>query len=188
MNQIKEYLEQIVKLSDKDWGIFSSKLKRIELKKRATLLKVGEVENHLNFIEKGSIRLFIPKEENDITFGFCFKGQFMSAYDSFLTQLPSNYQAETLTETILWRLTFNDLKDIYTRTEIGNVIGRITAENLFLMKSKRELSLLNDNAEKRYLNLFTERPQLIKEIPLKYLASYIGVTPQALSRIRKRIS
>jgi len=188
MNQIKEYLEQLVKLSDKDWEIFSSKLKKIECKKRTTLLKKGAIENHLNFIEKGSIRLFIPKEENDITFGFCFKGQFMSAYDSFLTQLPSTYQTETLTETTLWRLTFKDLQDIYKRTEIGNLIGRITAENLFLMKSKRELSLLNDTAEKRYLNLFTERPQLIKEIPLKYLASYIGVTPQALSRIRKRIS
>jgi len=188
MIQIKEYLEQIVKLSDKDWELFSSKLKRVECKKRTTLVKVGEVENHLNFIEKGSIRLFIPKEENDITFGFCFKGQFMSAYDSFLTQLPSNYQTETLTETILWRLTFDDLKDIYAHTKIGNTIGRVTAENLFLMKSKRELSLLNDTAERRYLNLFTERPQLIKEIPLKYIASYIGVTPQALSRIRKRIS
>lgn len=188
MNQIKEYLEQIVKLSDEDWEIFSSKLKKVECKKRTTLLKIGKVENYLNFIEKGSIRLFIPKEENDITFGFCFKGQFMSAYDSFLTQLPSTYQTETLTKTTLWRLTFNDLQDIYKRTEIGNVIGRITAENLFLAKSQREQSLLNDTAEKRYLNLFTERPQLIKEIPLKYLASYIGVTPQALSRIRKRIS
>ena len=119
---------------------------------------------------------------------FVFKGQFMSAYDSFLTQSPSTYQTETLTETTLWRLSFNDLQDIYKRTEIGHIIGRVTAENLFLMKSQREQSLLNDTAEKRYLNLFTERPQLIKEIPLKYLASYIGVTPQALSRIRKRIS
>lgn len=188
MDQIKEYLEQIVKVSDKDWELFSSKLKKVECKKRTTLLKIGKVENHLSFIEKGSIRLFIPKEENDLTFGFCFKGQFMSAYDSFLTQSPSTYQTETLTDATLWRLTFNDLQDIYKSTEIGNIVGRKTAENLFLMKSQREQSLLNDTAEKRYLNLFTERPQLIKEIPLKYLASYIGVTPQALSRIRKRIS
>ncbi|PCJ92808.1 MAG: CarD family transcriptional regulator [Flavobacteriaceae bacterium] len=188
MDQIKEYLEQIVKVSDKDWELFSSKLKKVECKKRTTLLKIGKVENHLSFIEKSSIRLFIPKEENDLTFGFCFKGQFMSAYDSFLTQLPSTYQTETLTDATLWRLTFNDLQDIYKSTEIGNIVGRKTAENLFLMKSQREQSLLNDTAEKRYLNLFTERPQLIKEIPLKYLASYIGVTPQALSRIRKRIS
>ena len=62
------------------------------------------------------------------------------------------------------------------------------AEKMFLLKSKRELSLLNKSAEERYLNLFTERPILLQQIPLKYIASYIGVTPQALSRIRKRIS
>ncbi|WP_106794955.1 Crp/Fnr family transcriptional regulator [Aquimarina sp. Aq78] len=188
MNQIREYFEQIVKLSDKDWEIFSSKLKKNNYKKRETLLKIGETENYLNFIEKGSIRLFIPREENDLTFGFCFKGQFMSAYDSFLTQAPSTYQTETLTETTLWRLTFDDLQDIYKRTEIGHTIGRITAENLFLTKSQREQSLLNETAEERYLKLFTDQPHLIREIPLKYLASYIGITPQALSRIRKRIS
>ncbi len=59
---------------------------------------------------------------------------------------------------------------------------------MYLIKSKRELSLLSKTAEERYLNLFSDRPQLIKHVPLKYIASYIGVTPQALSRIRKRIT
>lgn len=67
-------------------------------------------------------------------------------------------------------------------------IGRKSAESLFLIKSRRELSLLNKTAEERYLDLFSQRPELIRHIPLKHIASYIGVTPQALSRIRKRIS
>ncbi|WP_435133489.1 Crp/Fnr family transcriptional regulator [Formosa sp. A9] len=188
MNQIRTYFEQITEMSDEDWNIFSSKLKKSEYKKKTTLLKIGETETHLSFIEKGSIRLFIPKTDNDLTFGFCFKDQFMSAYDSFLTQKPSTYQTETLTETTLWKITFNDLQDIYKTTKAGDIIGRLAAENLFLLKAKREQALLNDTAEERYLNLFTEQPHLIKEIPLKYLASYIGITPQALSRIRKRIS
>lgn len=77
---------------------------------------------------------------------------------------------------------------IYIGTKIGNAIGRKASEELFLKKSQRELSLLSETAEQRYLNLFTEQPELIKEIPLKYIASYIGITQQALSRIRKRIS
>lgn len=77
---------------------------------------------------------------------------------------------------------------IYNATEIGNKVGRQASEDLFLKKSKRELSLLNETAEQRYLNLFIEQPKLVEEIPLKYIASYIGITPQALSRIRKRIS
>ena len=88
----------------------------------------------------------------------------------------------------VWSISYDDLQEVYEKSFAGNVIGRLSSERLFLIKSKREQSLLNETAEERYLKLFTERPNLIKEIPLKYVASYIGVTPQALSRIRKRIS
>jgi len=188
MEAVKAYLEQIVTLSEEDWAIFSSKLVQRELPKKAKLLEIGKVEKHLSFIETGIVRLFIPKLENDLTFGFCFENEFVSAYDSFLTQLPSSYQMETLTPTNIWTLSYEDLQLIYEDTAIGNTVGRLAAENLYKIKAQRELSLLNNTAEQRYLNLFKERPQLLKFIPLKYLASYIGITPQALSRIRKRIS
>ena len=149
---------------------------------------MGQVEKYLSFIEKGIVRFYIPKEDNDLTFVFGFENSFISAYDSFLTQTPSTYHIEALSGTILWRLTYNDLQEIYTKTEIGNTVGWYASEDLFLRKSKRELSLLNNTAEERYLNLFREQPHLIQNIPLKYIASYIGITPQALSRIRRRIS
>lgn len=187
MKQIRKHLERTFKLTDEDWMIFSSKLTRQEFLKKTLLLKVGQTENYLSFIEKGIIRFYIPKDENDLTFGFVFDNEFVSAYDSFLTRVPSIYSIETLTETILWRLTYDDLQAIYNETKVGNIIGRHTSEGLFLKKTKRELTLLNDTAEQRYLKLFTERPNLIQQIPLKYIASYIGITPQALSRIRKRI-
>lgn len=188
MQPIRTLLEKSSKLSDNDWHIFSSKLTKRVYPKKTTLLKVGQTENSLSFVETGIVRFYIPKEENDLTFGFVFANEFSSAYDSFLTRMPSSYNIETLAETTLWSLTYEDLQDVYKQTEIGNAIGRHAAEDLFLRKSKRELSLLNDTAEQRYLNLFEERPNLLREIPLKYIASYIGVTPQALSRIRKRIS
>lgn len=136
------------------------------------------------------VRLFIPNEqvEKELTFGFSFKNQFVSAYDSFLTRTPSLYQLQTLTKTTLQSITYADLQEVYQKTQIGNLIGRLTAERLLLQKSKRELYLLNLTAEERYLKLFKERPELLQIIPLKYISSYIGVTAQALSRIRKRIS
>lgn len=187
MEQIRTYFEKNVNLSDKDWLTFSSKLKREEYPKKALILKEGHTEKYLSFIEKGIVRFYIPKDENELTFTFAFDNGFVSAYDSFLTQTPSTYNVETLSQTVLWRLTYADLQEIYMKTEIGNTIGRYASEDLFLRKSKRELSLLNDTAEQRYLKLFTEQPHLIRQIPLKYIASYIGITPQALSRIRKRI-
>ena len=189
MQQIKAHLDQIATISNEDWDFFTSKLRRRVIPKKENFLKLDDIENYISFIESGVVRLYIPKEnpEKEITFGFSFKNQFISAYDSFLTQTPSAYQLQALTDTTLLSITYDDLQDVYNKTQIGNLIGRLTAERLFLLKSKREQNLLNLTAEERYLKLFKERPELLKVIPLKYISSYIGVTPQALSRIRKRL-
>jgi CRP-like cAMP-binding protein len=190
MEFIREHIEAISEISDSDWQYFSSRLLKRDFKKRIIFLKHGEVENHISFIEKGVVRLYIPKEfkEKEVTFGFSFKNQFISAYDSFLTRNPSLYELETLSETTMYSISYSDLQDVYAHTQFGNLIGRLVAERLFFLKSMREQSLLNDTAEQRYIKLFKERPELLYVIPLKYVSSYIGVTPQALSRIRKRIN
>jgi len=188
MEQIREYFERTVKLTDEDWLFFSSKLIRQEFPAKYVVLKEKQTELYLSYMETGIIRFFMPGEENDLTFSFAFANGFVSAYDSFLTQQPATYVVETLAPAVLWRITYNDLQEVYRKTAVGNIIGRHASEDLFLKKSKRELSLLNESAEERYLKLLQEQPELIQQIPLKYIASYIGITPQALSRIRRRIS
>lgn len=190
MQKFRTYINQIAKISDQDWELFSSCLMRNEFSKKQLILSAGQIENHISFIEEGIIRVFIPKEdpEKEITFGFSFKNEFISAYDSFLSRQASLYQLESLTDCVLWSISYEDLQNVYQQTEIGNLIGRLTAERLFLIKSNREQSLLNESAEQRYMSLFEKRPALFESIPLKYIASYIGITPQALSRIRRRFS
>lgn len=188
MHPIRAHFQRMVPLSDHDWTVFASKLTHRVLPKNALLLKRNSIENHLSFVEQGVIRYVLLQEETDLTFAFVFEGEFVTAYDSFLTRMPSAYHLQTLTPTVLWQLHYNDLQDIYRETTIGNTIGRLAAEALFIKKAKRELSLLNNSPTERYLKLFEERPDLLQRIPLKYIAAYIGITPQALSRIRKRIS
>lgn len=187
---VRSYINQISKISDADWNFFSARLTRRDIAKKTTFLKLGEIENHISFIVSGFVRLYIPKSDpsKEVTFGFSFKSQFVSAYDSFLSRTPSLYELQALSDTTILSISYSDLQEVYKTTKIGNLIGRLTAERLFLIKSKREQSLLHYTAEERYLNLFKDRPEVIKEIPLKYISSYIGVTPQALSRIRKRIT
>ena len=187
---VRNYINQISEISDSDWNFFSSRLTRRDIPKKTIFLKLGEVENHISFIVSGFVRLYIPKSDpsKEVTFGFSFKSQFVSAYDSFLTRNPSLYELQALTNTTILSISYADLQEVYKTTSIGNLIGRLTAERLFLMKSKREQSLLHDNARERYLNLFKDRPEVIKAIPLKFISSYIGVTPQALSRIRRQIT
>jgi CRP-like cAMP-binding protein len=188
MELIKKYFDKLQVQNTHDWNFFRSKLECINYPSRTVILKKGQVEQYLSFIEKGIVRFYIPQEDRELTFSFSFANNFVSAYDSFLSAMPSLYQVETLTESTLWRINITDLQEVYEQTDAGNIIGRKAAEGLFLKKSQREMSLLYDNAETRYLKLLTEQPHLIQQIPLKYLASYIGITPQALSRIRKRIS
>ncbi len=188
MQALRTFIDAIYPMNDDDWNFFCSKLRQERIAKKEVISKMGIVETHLSFIAEGMVRFYIPDVTTDLTFGFLFENQFVTAYDSFISQTPSPYQIEALTPTTLWRISYKDLQDVYQHTESGNIIGRKMAENMFLIKSKRELSLLNQSAEERYLALFRERPQLIRQIPLKYIASYIGVTPQALSRIRKRIT
>ncbi len=187
MSDIKFFFAKMSSLKENYWEIFYSKLQKREFAKKELILKKGKTENYLSFIEQGIVRSYISKEENDITFDFSFENQFFSSYKSFIRQTPSEYNIQALTDSVILSISFKDLQTVYRKAPKGNMFGRFAAENLYIQKFDREISLLSKTAEERYLDLFTKQPHLIKQIPLKYIASYIGVTPQALSRIRKRI-
>ncbi|HTI10340.1 MAG TPA: Crp/Fnr family transcriptional regulator [Puia sp.] len=175
-------------LPPKDWEFFLSKLQQRSFSKKEMILSVGKVEKYVSFIESGIVRYFVQEGEKEITFEIAFESSFATAYDSFLLQQPVPYNAEALTDTLLWSISYSDLQEMYSVTTVGDRIGRLAAEELYIKKNRRQLSLLKDTAEQRYLGLIRDYPHLIQLIPLKYLASYIGITPQALSRIRRRIS
>ena len=188
MENVRQILDKIHPNSDKDWDYFKSKFIKKHISKKTIILSKGQIESSLYFIEKGVLRAWIEKGFNDLTFDFCFENSFYSAYSSFITQTPCEYNIESISDITIWEVSYRNLQDIYKDTINGQLIGRSVAESLYISKTKRELSLLFRSPEQRYKELFIEHPRLIKEIPLKYIASFIGVTPQALSRIRKRIS
>lgn len=188
MENIRQYFEKFVELNDYIWSLFTESLTSESYPKNTVILNQGDVENYVSVVESGVVRFVIPDDENETTFGFAFDGHFFSAYDSFIFQKPCKYQIETITDTKVWRISHKDLNNLFLNTREGNAIGRQMAELFYVGKQKRELNLLTKTAEERYYSLFTLQPQLIKEIPLKYIASYIGITPQALSRIRARVS
>nr|WP_199002157.1 cyclic nucleotide-binding domain-containing protein [Flavobacterium sp. ASV13] len=187
MMLIRDYLEMLIPISDEDWSVFSTKFEKVIFKKDALIINSGKVENYLSFIETGIVRFWIEAGEKEITFDFAFEKSFFSAYLSFLTRDTTNWNIQAVTPIVLWRISHTDLNLIYEQTVVGEKIGRLAAEDLFITAAKRKIALLTNTAEELYLSLFKEHPHLIKNIPLKYLASYIGITPQALSRIRKRI-
>lgn len=188
MHHLRGFFEQNGKMTDQDWDFISYRLVKREYPKKHILVANGSVENYISFMESGIIRFFIRREESDLTFDFAFENSFVSAYISFIQQSPCYYNLECLSACTLWQISYSDLQEIYRETSIGNLIGRHACESLFIATANRVISLLDEHAEERYLSLLKHQPRLIQQIPLKYLASYIGITPQALSRIRKKIS
>lgn len=101
----------MVPLTDRDWEVFSTRLEQVDFPKKTLLLKAGQTEHYLSFLEKGVIRYYFPDIDRELTFDFGFEGEFASGYDSFLTRQPSMYQIETLVPSVLWRISYEGLQE-----------------------------------------------------------------------------
>lgn len=188
MGHLRAYYERFRQLDETEWAFIAAHFQRRVFRKNEVVVRLGQTENFLSFIESGLVRCYIPGDENDHTFHFNFEKEFACAYDSFLTRMPSGYEMQALSNTVVWQIAYDDLQQVYANTVAGNYLGRFVAEKLLLAKTKHEITLIKYNATERYLKLLDEAPELIRQVPLKYIASYIGITPQALSRIRRQIS
>lgn len=187
MEAVREYFKNEEAFNQTLWEAVSARLKKQIIPKKQTIVELGSVENYIWFIESGDARFVIPGFEDDMTFGFAFSNEFFSAYDSFITKEPCAYQINAISECVVYKIHRDDLEELYNTFPTAAAIGRQMAEESFIRKKKREMAFLTQSAEERYLELFQSKPTIIKTMPLKYVASFIGVTPQALSRIRARI-
>ena len=183
----KEQLNKLKPVPNFNWDNFISKCHFQDFGKKEFLIKEGAVEQKLHFLCEGVLRFFVEVKEKEITFDFVFPGTFFSAYTSYLTQLPVKYNIQALSKSTCYSILKTDLDKLYNQEVEGLYFAKWATEQQFLRKSARELSLLTESAEERYWSLLKNHKDLIKQIPQKYLASYIGITPQALSRIRRRI-
>jgi CRP-like cAMP-binding protein len=174
-------------ISDSDWKMIEASFEYQMVAKNHELTTQGKIENKLYFILEGMIHLYHDAGEKDVTLNIGFPGSFINCYTSFLTQTDSEFALKSLVKSSVVYITKEKLERLYISTSCGQELGRILTENLLLYLSKREDAFLLKSPTQRYLDLFEEQPQLIREIPQKYLASYIGITPQALSRIRRKL-
>ena len=188
MRNNKKKAYPFIEVSDEEWDYFSSKFEYHEFPKGTKILEQGKIENYLTFVEEGLVRSFlITADHKDRTLRFTFPGNFVSGYSSFVLQKPSEICIEVLSDMKCWRISYSDLQHCYTRTLESNKLGRISAEFLYVLSSSREISMLTMSPEERYLELLNTSPEWFQLVPLTHVASYLGITPQALSRIRARI-
>jgi CRP-like cAMP-binding protein len=118
----------------------------------------------------------------------CYEHEFFGDYMSFLTQQPTKLFTQAIEPIEILSISYAHLNELYTNSTIGVNIGRIASESLFIHKQTQQIDLLILTAEERYLKLLERQPQIVQRTPQKYIASYLGITPESFSRIRKKIT
>lgn len=168
--------------------IFCSKLTPKHLPKKEFLVRQGETCRHIAFINEGLLRLYYDVEGEEHVRQFHFERSFCSEYQSFLTQKPAQMSLQALEDTSLLLISHHDMYALFAEHKEFERLGRILAEQAFIFVSQRFASMLLEDPEIRYQRLVQERPKVMQRVPQYMIASYLGITPQALSRIRKRLS
>jgi CRP-like cAMP-binding protein len=193
MNEISLKIDQYFRLighalSEKALLDFVGCLTVKHYKKGSQLSHEGRTNSTVCFIEKGAVLIYNTVDHRKNVYNFFFENEFTGDYESFLTRKPAKYSMEAIEDTITYNLHYNDMQRMYDKHLEFNKVGRFVAEAQFLRLTQRNTSLLSEKPEERYLNLITEKPQVLQRVPQYYVASYLGITPEALSRVRKRIS
>jgi CRP-like cAMP-binding protein len=181
------YLKLIPHLQENEWQAIEQLLQVKQCKSGEHIVKQGEVCNYVYFINKGFCRFYKVINGKEISTGFIGENEYVSSYDSFLTRRPAFENLDVLEDTELITLSYNDIQYLYNEFPICQIFGRKLAEMLFIWITERSNNLILLTPEQRYQLIIEEEPYLLQRVPQYMLASYIGVTPEHLSRIRKKI-
>ena len=182
------YVSALVGLSADERAWLAGQFRERRLERGDHLLREGEQCREVAFVVEGVLRVYVLDDGDEQTTYFGTAGQFVTDYESVLSGAPSAMNVDALTSCRLAVLPSEALAEAYARLADGERLGRQIAERLFLAAHRRLMSVYLDSAEDRYLALVTDHPDLVQSVPQHVLASYLGVRPPSLSRIRARVA
>ena len=185
---IAEAVKRIMPMATAELELLFPILKRQKLKKNEFLFLEADVCSNVYFIIHGYLRMFyVDSTGHEINYKFIEPHNFITDFQSFLTRRPSRYFCRATRDTDLFVLPYENIHTLYARSPQWNNFGRLIGEGAFLQLNERvEMYLFMTPAE-RYQHLLNTRPQLFSQVSLSKLSSYLGITAESLSRLRKRI-
>lgn len=184
--ELIELFNQIAPLDEDEVRLIKSSFKPLSIKKGDYFLKSGEVNKYIGFIKNGLVRYFVYKNDEEATFEFTKEGEFIADYQSFTTNRPSVQNIQAIEDCDLLVINFSDVNHIFNNTSHGNLLGRIVIEHRFDIMVSQLLSIYMQNQEERYRQFVSSYADLTQRIPQYLIASYVGIRPESLSRIRRR--
>ena len=184
-----DHINGKVPLTQEEWELIQNYLTLKKLRKRQYLLQEGDVCKSVAFVEKGALRLYnVTENGTEHIVQFALEGQFLTDLYSFFVNEPTIYNIDAIEDSelvLITRSASDELRKLSPKYQ--EFIFQETSE-AYIQLQRRMTSVISLNLEERYQELTTNYPNIIQRLPQHMIASYMGLTPETLSRVRKRIS
>ncbi|WP_459211530.1 Crp/Fnr family transcriptional regulator [Aquimarina rhabdastrellae] len=187
MQTIENYLKKFPHYSSQALEEVLPFLQIKEIEEGEYFLRQGKFAKNIAFIEKGLLRLYYLRDGKEVTTQFLDEQNIACSYRSMITNQISEISIQAVESTKLIVLPFHSLQKLYEKNLFWQQVGRLAAESEFIVTEEHNRFLNDLSATERYLEILTNKGKLIQRVPLNYLASYLQVEPETLSRIRKKI-
>lgn len=188
IDSLLQSIQHVISLSASEKDIVTALFKEKTYKKGEFFLEEGKVCKQVGFVAKGLLRYFINHDGEDKTYDFAQENGFVCNYESFIPRTPSTKNIQALEDCEILQISYDDLQVFYKSISQAERFGRIVIEQVFIQTLQDLSSFYTDTPELRYEKILTKHPDLLQRMSQYHIASYVGVKPQSLSRIRKRIS
>ncbi|WP_256009134.1 Crp/Fnr family transcriptional regulator [Desertivirga xinjiangensis] len=179
-------IEKLIGPSPEEKQALESIVKRRLLKKNEHFLHEGDQCESLAFIEKGSVRYYYQLEDRQVCKDFLLENGLICSFGSLFSQEPSSIFIQAMEDTEILEMQYEDVLSLCERYPVWQQLSRIILQEQIVRAEKREGSFLKDLPETRFKALIAGHPTIFKRVPLQYIASYLGITRETLSRYRKR--
>jgi CRP-like cAMP-binding protein len=183
-----DFLSKFVPLSQQEYDelILPCVIKRT-FDKKQIITYAGQVEEFMNFIDKGLARKYYKKESDEINTQISYEGHIIHAQESFHSRTPSEYTIETIEPVELTSITFECLEGLYASSLKMQQLGRLVITTTMVLKDKWQSQLVKLTPRERFLNFVSKHPELMQRVPQKYLASYLNIKPETFSRFKHMV-
>jgi CRP-like cAMP-binding protein len=187
-DQLIDKITLYVNLNDADVALIKTLFTEKKLGRGERFLSAGEVCQQLGYITQGIVYYGVNTDGKEAIHNFASEGTFVSNYDSLINRVVSVKDIVALEDTTMLVITAQQLERFYAGINEGERFGRLLMEEVHTNAIKQILSFYNSDPETRYMQFIHQHSDLVQRIPQYYIASYVGIKPQSLSRIRKRMA
>ncbi len=182
-------IKDIVPLNEEDILLIEDAFKPVHLKKKQFLLRKGEPSNHMRFIAEGCVKLFnIDDTGKEHILQFGIKGWWVNDLYAYLTQKPATFFIQAITDSIILQVHRNQLNRLFNQIHMMDRFFRIKTQNGYVALQERTINTMSQTAEERYFEFVRRYRVMEQQIPQYMIASYLGITPEHLSTLRKNLA